>query len=115
MFVLSSDKVLFYSLKFVFIIRLIFVFIIRLMSTMEADRVSEDMASFNLGGEEDKEFVFTEGEVGEEIGDASLCVVGRFLIERPVNFTVMKHTLATLMKPVMGMSVKEINGRVYVF
>lgn len=64
----------------------------------------------NLGDANEEELVLAEEEVGEEVDDASLCVVGRFLIERPVNFTAMKHTLATLMKPVMGMSVEELNA-----
>lgn len=81
---------------------------------METDHASVDMASLTL--EDDEEgVVIVDDEVGQEYGDSDLCVVGRFLNARPVNFTAMKHTLAALMQPAMGMSVREINGGLYVF
>ncbi|KAJ8760378.1 hypothetical protein K2173_014348 [Erythroxylum novogranatense] len=73
------------------------------------------MASLSVDDNGEEEVVVIDGDVGEESGDSTLCVVGCFLTEQPINFMAMKHTLAALMKPVMGMSVREVNGGVYLF
>ncbi|KAJ8749036.1 hypothetical protein K2173_013480 [Erythroxylum novogranatense] len=77
--------------------------------------MAEDMASLSVDDDGEEEVVVIDGDVGEESDDSTLCVVGHFLTERSVNFTTMKHTLVALMKPIMGMSVREVNGGVYLF
>ncbi|KAJ8768806.1 hypothetical protein K2173_023710 [Erythroxylum novogranatense] len=82
---------------------------------MEVDQVSVDMASLTIEDAEEEEFVVIEDGEGEDYGYNSLCLVGRFINNRPVNFAAMKHTLASLMQPGMGMSVREVSGGLYVF
>ncbi|KAJ8747492.1 hypothetical protein K2173_014391 [Erythroxylum novogranatense] len=77
--------------------------------------MAEDMASLSVDDDGEEEVVVIDDDIAKESGDSTLSVVGHFLTERPVNFTAMKHRLATLMKPVMGMSVREVNGELYLF
>lgn len=47
--------------------------------------------------------------------DVHLCMVGRFLNEGVVDFTAMKHTLASLWRPGKGVYMKEIDVNRYIF
>ncbi|XP_021626732.1 uncharacterized protein LOC110625449 isoform X2 [Manihot esculenta] len=63
-----------------------------------------------LGGIE-----FQLEEVKEVSEAADLCLVGRFLTERPINFHAMQHAMAALWCPTEKISVREVGGCVYVF
>lgn len=47
--------------------------------------------------------------------DIQLCLVGSFLNEGVVDFTAMKHTLASLWRPEKGVYMKEIDVNLYIF
>ncbi|KAG8652544.1 hypothetical protein MANES_06G103266v8 [Manihot esculenta] len=86
------------------------------MATNE-DAVSVEMASLSVDGEADDDdglvFGVDDGVIGQE--DPSLCLVGRFLTNRPINFNAMEHTLAALWQPFEQVSVRREEGDLYVF
>ncbi|GAU46371.1 hypothetical protein TSUD_141290 [Trifolium subterraneum] len=69
--------------------------------------------SLNLDEEEELNFVV--GEYTEEQYDLNLCLVGRFVHDRPIRFNSMKACLADVWRPVKGMTVKEATQGLYLF
>lgn len=67
----------------------------------DTKRMAKDMARLSVEDDGEEVVVISEN-TGEDFDISSLCLIGHFLTERLVNFTAMKHTLAALMKPVMG-------------
>ena len=51
----------------------------------------------------------------EVTSDFHFCILGRFLIEKPINFTAMKYTLASIWEPGRGINVMEVGGGRYLF
>ncbi|CAN0918004.1 hypothetical protein LINGRAHAP2_LOCUS30612 [Linum grandiflorum] len=47
--------------------------------------------------------------------DFQLCVVGSMLITRPYNFNALRHRMASLWQPCMGMAVEELGNRLLLF
>ncbi|XP_037496341.1 uncharacterized protein LOC119371035 [Jatropha curcas] len=73
------------------------------------------MAKLSVNGEEDDGLVFEEDDELSTGSDNSLCLVGRFLIDKTINFQAMKQTFASLWRPFMGMSVNEEGTGFYRF
>ncbi|GAU34127.1 hypothetical protein TSUD_66060 [Trifolium subterraneum] len=69
--------------------------------------------SLNLDEEEDLNLVVEE-DIDEE-HDLNLCLVGRFVHDRPIRFNSMKACLADVWRPVKGMTVKEATQGLYLF
>ncbi|GAU45522.1 hypothetical protein TSUD_186790 [Trifolium subterraneum] len=69
--------------------------------------------SLNLDEEEELNFVV--GEDTDEQHDLNLCLVGRFVHDRPIRFNSMKACLADVWRPVKGMTVKEATQGLYLF
>lgn len=57
------------------------------------------MAKLSITADEDDELVLERGAEEPSIHEYSLCLVSRFLIDRQINFLVMKHRLASLWLP----------------
>ncbi|XP_045791974.1 uncharacterized protein LOC123886726 [Trifolium pratense] len=71
------------------------------------------LENLNLGEEEVLNFELEENETEQD--DVSLCLVGRFVHDRPIKFNVMKVRLAEVWRPVKGMSVKQSSHGLYLF
>ncbi|GAU47702.1 hypothetical protein TSUD_190310 [Trifolium subterraneum] len=74
------------------------------------------MAEINfetLNLDEEEELNFVVGEDIEEQHDLNLCLVGRFVHDRPIRFNSMKACLADVWRPVKGMTVKEATQGLY--
>ncbi|GAU10377.1 hypothetical protein TSUD_382990 [Trifolium subterraneum] len=69
--------------------------------------------SLNLEEEEELNFVVEEDT--DEQHDLNLCLVGRFVHDRPIRFNSMKACLADVWRPVKGMTVKEATQGLYLF
>ncbi|GAU39328.1 hypothetical protein TSUD_60790 [Trifolium subterraneum] len=69
--------------------------------------------SLNL--EEEEELNFVVEEDSDEQHDLNLCLVGRFVHDRPIRFNSMKACLADVWRPVKGMTVKEATQGLYLF
>ncbi|GAU33827.1 hypothetical protein TSUD_221650 [Trifolium subterraneum] len=62
-----------------------------------------------------EELNFVVGEDTDEQQDLNLCLVGRFVHDRPIRFNSMKACLADVWRPVKGMTVKEATQGLYLF
>jgi hypothetical protein len=69
--------------------------------------------SLNLDEEEELNFVVEEDTVEQH--DLNLCLVGRFVHDRPIRFNSMKACLADVWRPVKSMTVKEASPGLYLF
>lgn len=79
--------------------------------------IEEKYAPMNLD-EEEEGGVEYKGEKEEEeidIIDMRWCLLGRFLVDIPVDFNAIQNTLASLWKPGKGMFVKELEPNLYLF
>lgn len=73
-----------------------------------------DMASLFVDGDDDDGIVYGQGELEDKV-DYSLCLVGRFVTDRPINYNDMSYSLAELWRPGEGVHVHELNGGLYLF
>lgn len=62
---------------------------------MDDDRVFVDMASLSVDEEAEDALVFEE-DVIAPTDDPNLCLVGRFLTDRHINFPAIRQTIASL-------------------
>ncbi|MCH83589.1 DUF4283 domain protein, partial [Trifolium medium] len=69
----------------------------------------------NLNLDEEEELNFEVEEDTAEQHDMNLCLVGRFVHDRPIRFNSMRARLADVWRPVKGMSVKEATTGLYLF
>jgi hypothetical protein len=69
--------------------------------------------SLNLDEEEELNFVVEEDTVEQH--DLNLCLVGRYVHDRPIRFNSMKACLADVWRPVKSMTVKEASPGLYLF
>lgn len=76
--------------------------------------IEMELAELDIKNEENEELVFDEG-VEKEDNRFELCLVGRFLSEKNINERAMKSKLADLWKPAMGINIKSIKKRLYLF
>ena len=100
------------------------VFLVKLLGSGVTDMESSSATSDNplpqwenlQIGEEEIQTVTME-EDGPEVEDSfsNLCLVGRLLTERPMDFTALKRVMASLWRPVKGMFVKELDANRYMF
>ncbi|KAK6141886.1 hypothetical protein DH2020_024364 [Rehmannia glutinosa] len=74
-----------------------------------------NLANLSLFDDEDDEFVFENNNHKEANFDPTLCLVGKFISERSVNFNITKHRLTAIWRPVKGMSVKDIGDQRFLF
>ncbi|XP_058746447.1 uncharacterized protein LOC131619359 [Vicia villosa] len=67
--------------------------------------------------EEDDEggFCFDVEEEGSEAGDLRLCLVGRFLCDKPIHVMSMKKRVADMWRPVKGVIIKQALEGLFLF
>lgn len=56
-----------------------------------------------------------ESEVGEKKEEFIFCLVGRFLTDKNVHFAAMHNTLATLWRPIKGVSIRDLGSQIFLF
>lgn len=78
-----------------------------------ADEIGSHLANLDIEDEENEELIF-EADV-EDVKRYDLCLVGRFLSEKTINDRAMKSKLADVWKPVMGITIKELESGTYLF
>lgn len=71
------------------------------------------MANLNIE-EENESFVF-DADVEEDTNRYELCLVGRFLTKKIINLRVMRMKMTDVWKLTMGISIKELEQRIYLF
>ncbi|CAJ2667227.1 unnamed protein product [Trifolium pratense] len=69
----------------------------------------------NLNIDEEETLNFDLEENSDEQYDVNLCLVGRFIHDRPIKFNSMKVRLADVWRPVKSMVVKEATQGLYLF
>ncbi|KAI3719025.1 hypothetical protein L6452_19913 [Arctium lappa] len=74
----------------------------------EHEEINNQMADLDIEGEENGEFFFEE-DIEEEIHKYDMCLVGRFLTEKNLNFRAMRTRLADVWKATMGIK-KEMEA-----
>ncbi|XP_058726793.1 uncharacterized protein At4g02000-like [Vicia villosa] len=67
------------------------------------------------GDEEEGGFCFDVDEDGEEVGDLRLCLVGRFLCDKPIHVMSMKKRVADMWRPVKGVIIKQAMEGLFLF
>lgn len=72
------------------------------------------LAELDITNEENKELVFEEG-IEDESNRFELCLVGRFLTEKNINVRAMKTKMADLWKPALGINIKDLKPRLFLF
>lgn len=79
-------------------------------------RVEDYMARLNIDGEEDDDFEFRVGGLaGEGEFNANLCLLGRFLSDKPIRSHIMKDRLSGIWRPGRGVSIKEVEPGLFRF
>ncbi|KAF2323514.1 hypothetical protein GH714_035863 [Hevea brasiliensis] len=75
----------------------------------------EFYAHLNLEEQQGRvEFMEYDNDDGEkEVVESPLCVVGRLLMEKPMNFVAFKQTMAAVWRPIKGMMVKELGNNAF--
>ena len=73
------------------------------------------LENISLSVDEEEELVLDTGEDGSTTQSFDLCLIGRFLTDRMINFNAMKHRLANVWRPEKGICIKEINKQLFLF
>lgn len=73
------------------------------------------MEDLSLSKEEDEGFILDDSSFSEGDSEVRLCLVGRFLTDRPINFSAMKNRMAGIWRPGKGICIKEIDSNLYLF
>ncbi|XVF76242.1 hypothetical protein PTKIN_Ptkin13bG0250500 [Pterospermum kingtungense] len=64
---------------------------------------------------EDKELILTPDDVSAPREKYELCLVGRFLTDRHLNFNVMKNRMASVWRPGKGVCIRDLGDGLYLF
>ena len=67
------------------------------------------LENLSLLVDEEEELVLDTGENGSTTQSFDLCLIGRFLTNRMINFNAMKHRLASVWRLGKSICIKEIN------
>ncbi|KAF4403796.1 hypothetical protein G4B88_002649 [Cannabis sativa] len=84
-------------------------------SSYSVKDLEDDYASIQIDDEEVTELAFDLDENISQGTDDRLCIVGRFLTGRAIDFDAMRHVMASLWQPGKGMYVKELEPNRYLF
>lgn len=73
------------------------------------------MADLSLSKDEDDGIILEAGSVSQGGPNIKLCLIGRFLTDRPINFNAMKNRMASIWRPGKGICIKELGANLYLF
>ena len=85
------------------------------MKVVLASIMDSRLENLSLSVDEEEELVLDTGEDGSTTQSFDLCLIGRFLTNRMINFNAMKHRLASVWRPGKGICIKEINKQLFLF
>jgi len=83
------------------------------MGTMTDTMIEMNLEDLSLSDDEGLSFDIEEEESPEH--DPHLCLVGRFLVNRPVRLKEMKIRMSEVWRPVKGVAVKEAQPGLFLF
>ena len=77
--------------------------------------MEDQLKNLAITEEEDEGLEFAD--LGNETltNTYDLCLVGTFVTDRPINFRIMKHRLASLWRPGRGMFVQDLGNKLILF
>ncbi|MCI22704.1 DUF4283 domain protein, partial [Trifolium medium] len=64
---------------------------------------------------EEEELEIQVDDSQEKNENPALCLVGRFLTERPIRIRIMKEKMAEYWQPVCKVAIKEVNSNLFLF
>lgn len=73
------------------------------------------MENLSLTKDEEEELILVAENIDPGLGNIDLCLVGRFLTDRSVNFNVMRQRMASVWRPVKGVCIMDIGSQRYLF
>nr|DAD24220.1 TPA_asm: hypothetical protein HUJ06_025683 [Nelumbo nucifera] len=74
--------------------------------------MDQHMAALSLMDEEEEELILEQGTTeSESLVRYDMCLVGRFLTDRSINFNVMKHRMASIWHLGKGVCIKDISDQ----
>lgn len=77
------------------------------------------MADLDLGGlslaEDGEEGLRFDVAEEDATNDLRLCLVGRFLIDRPICVVIIKSRMAGIWRPMKGATIKETSPGIFLF
>lgn len=73
------------------------------------------LGGISLDGDEDDGLSFQVDGDAEAKHDLQLCLVGRFLTDRPIIVLIMKARMAGIWRPVKGVTIKEASPGLFLF
>lgn len=76
--------------------------------------VNINISLLSLVEEENDGLSFHVDEGPEVVSDVNLCLVGKFLTDRPIRVGVMKECMAGVWSPVKGVLIKEASSGFFV-
>lgn len=82
---------------------------------MEAAGLQPNMEDLSLIEEEEEGLVYNVENDVEPSLDVELCLVGRFLTDRPIRTHIMKERMAGVWRPRKGVTIKEVELGRFVF
>lgn len=77
--------------------------------------VEDEFASLDVNGQDDDAIGFTGSDPEQVEGRIDLCLVGRFITNKTINFTAMKSRMGELWKPTEGVHFRTLNNNKYLF
>ncbi|XVF68232.1 hypothetical protein PTKIN_Ptkin10aG0188700 [Pterospermum kingtungense] len=77
--------------------------------------MENSMVNMVITGEEDEELILEVVEEQQLDVNPDLCLVGRFLTDKPIRFHIMKHRMASIWQPRKGINIKEITPHLFAF
>lgn len=78
------------------------------------DDINERMAGMGIEDKENTELVFDE-EAEDISNKFEICLVGRFLTEKSLNFREMKSKMADIWRPARGLTIKDLKPGLFLF
>ncbi|KAL8493878.1 hypothetical protein ACS0TY_024880 [Phlomoides rotata] len=78
-------------------------------------RMESTFANLSITNEKEVEILLEDGNDIEGQVTSEHCLVGRFITQQTINFNSMRNTLASVWKPVRGVSIKAIGEGRFLF
>ncbi|KAL8472345.1 hypothetical protein ACS0TY_029530 [Phlomoides rotata] len=79
------------------------------------DLMETNFANLSIESGEEEEILLDDGEESEDCNTQDHCLVGRFLTQQSVNYLSMKNMLATVWRPMRGVTIQLIGEGRFLF
>lgn len=85
------------------------------MAESSNTNIAEACAGLTLADDDDYEIVVPRVAVETEPEALRYCLVGRLVTDKPIKFPFFKDTMAAAWRPGRGVSIREIQPKLYLF